>query len=502
MDRRKFLKILIIGGSGVILNKVMACKSPAGPSGERALPPPQVNTFSSEIVLNTRRSYHSGYSGTLPDQILANVLWATAKAPRLGSSRIIYVALPDNVYQYNPDNHEIFVHEPGNHLSESNLAFEVGIASDLVEDAGSALHYGHLAATSFWTTNVNQPTCCPKESATTNANSSWNPASSIHMVNCYGHHASVSGITDELVAQSSDGSLPDPSTDGTVLLENGLTNPNYGNQFLSSELSLDQISQIPWAAYGCTPHTASNGRAGLTVASAVANYYLTGRIYIVRSEGVERYHNRLPSGQLTTRDHRIERVTDGDQRPQLRAAISRLPQTAPIYFVFCVENVARWQLIEAGFCGSSALLQVSSINLQGYLTTDFNSTERTAIIHALSIPSSHLPVIIFSAGHADTGTGEQSGGNLRYVEAHPSPFKDRTRIRYSLASPAHVNLAIYDTIGRRVNILVDQKQPKGNFSVTWNGTNRAGKQLPIGTYYYILKIGTTEYKHKLIKAAF
>jgi len=500
MKRRKFLKILIIGGSGVILNKVLACKSSSEPSGERALPPPQVNTFSSEIVLNTRLSYHSGYSGTLSDQILANVLWATAKAPLIGASRIIYVALQDNVYQYDPDTHEISIHEPGNHLSESNLAFEVGIASDLAEDAGSALHYGHLAATSFWTSTSNQPTCCPKESAAQNANSTWNPASSIHCVNCYGHRGSVSGITDEIVAQSSDASLPNPSTDGIVLLENTLTHLNNGNQFLDTELSLNQISQIVWASYGCTPHLGSYNRAGLTVASAAANYYLTGRVYIVRPEGVERYHNRLPSGQLTTRDHRIERVSDGDHRPQLRAAIQRLPETAPIYYVFCLEQIDRWGLIEVGFCGTSALLQVSSIDLQGFLTGDFSTTEQTAIINALSIPPNDLPVLIFSAGHADNSINEKSGSDLKYHEANPNPFTDKTRIRYGLNSPTDVKLTIYDVTGRHIEVLVDQNQSPGNHSVIWNGTDAEGRKLPTGSYYYILEIGTKEYKRKVIKA--
>ena len=500
MKRRDFLRILIVGGSGLVLNKVVACKSPSGPKGSRALPPPQVNTFSSEIVLNTRRSYHGGYSGTLSEQILANVLWATAKVPLIGTSRIIYVALQDNVYEYDPDTHEITIHEPGNHLSESNLAFEVGIASDLAEDAGSALHYGHLAATSFWTSTSDQPTCCPKESAAQNANSTWNPASSIHCVDCYGRTSSVSGITDELVAQSSDASLPNPSTNGTVLLENALSHLKYGSQFLDTELTLNQISQIVWASYGCTPHLASYNRAGLTVASAAANYYLTGRVYIVRSEGVERYHNRLPSGQLTTRDHRIERVSDGDHRSQLRAAIPRLPQKAPAYYVYCLEAIDKWRSIEVGFCGASALLQVSSIDLLGFFTGDFNTTEQTAIITALSIPPTDLPLLIFSAGYEDTGTEEKSETNLRFHEARPNPFTNKTRIRYSLNSPAYVQLTIYDAAGRQIKGLVDQHQSQGGFSVIWNGTDASGAKLPTGSYYYILKIGAKEYKQKVIKA--
>jgi len=499
MDRREFLKRLFVGGSGVLLSRAWADKNLPFLTGSRLLPPPIVNAFSSEIVANSRLSYHDGYGGQLSDQILSNVLWAIARVPLIGSSRIIYVALPDSVYQYDAEHHEIAVHQAGNHMSEPNLAFEVGVAADLIEDSGTALHYGHLAATSFWTSTNNQPVCCPKESAMFNANNSWNPALPVHNVNCYGNLETVNGITDELVAISSNGSLPDPSTDGTILLENALANLNYGEQFLNTELMLDEISQLAWASYGCNPHYVYNGNAGLTVASAGAHYYLTGRIYAVLSDSVQRYHNRLPSGDFITRDHRIELVTAGDRRQLLRTAIARIPQTAPNYFVYCASSTDRRQLIEAGYCGAGALLQVSSMDLQGHLTADFSSAERSAIIDALSIPSNHLPLVIFSAGHTDVGIREKSKSNLTVLGATPNPFRYNTRIRYGLSTSAHVTLAIYDSVGRYVTTLLDKNLQRGHFVVDWDGTNREGDQVPSGIYYSVLRYGSSEHRLKMIR---
>jgi hypothetical protein len=316
----------------------------------------------------------------------------------IGTTRVIYVATPDNVYRYDPSSHGLIFHLSGNQMSESNLAFEVGVASDLSEDAGAALHYGLLAATSFWENTSYQPACCPKESARTNANNRWDPDLNIQMVNCYGLMPTVNGITSECVAISSDDSLPDPEMDGPILLEDALGSLRYGDQFLTSELSLEEISQIAWASYGNTPHRPFNGKGGITVASAVAYYYLTGRIYIVNSEAVVRYHIRLPSGNETTRDHRIEEVTYGDRRPQLRTAAHDIPETAPNYFVYCAAAADRYQLIEAGFSAASALLQARSLNRQGYFTADFSSAERAEIITALGIPSTDLPLVIFAVG--------------------------------------------------------------------------------------------------------
>ena len=287
MNRRDFMKILLGGGASMLFSRISAQALPKILRRSLTLPPPQTNTFSSEIVMNSRRSYHGSYNGNLSEQILANALWATSRAPVIGTNRIIYVALPDNVYEYDPVLHDIILHQTGNHLSESSLAFEICVASDLAEDAGTALHYAHLAAISFWDTISSKPSCCPKESARNNANSTWNPSQSIQIANCYGLMGTVSGVTSQCVAISSNGSLPNPTTDGQVILETALGDLNYGDLFTDTELTLEQFSQLAWASYGNSPHMTANNRAGLTAASAVANYYLTGRIYMVRAEGVE-----------------------------------------------------------------------------------------------------------------------------------------------------------------------------------------------------------------------
>lgn len=499
MERREFLGILVAGSTGLLLRRPFDEHIPELFGAVKFLPDPETNTYSSEIVLNTRRSYHGGYSGALPDQILANVLWAAAKAPVIGTNRIIYVALPDNVYLYDEVAHDIILHHTGNHMSEANCAFEVGVAGDLAEDAGAALHYAHLASIAFWTTTADQPSGCPKESATTNANSNWNPADTIQIVNCHGRMPTVSGITSQLVAISSDGSLPDPSTDGPVILEDGLSDLHYGDQFDSNDLSLDQLSQLAWASYGNTPHNAAGGRAALTAASAVANYYLTGHIYIVRPEGVERYHIRLPSGQPTTRDHRIERVTDGDRRPQLRAAVARIPQTAPAYFVYCATTASRYQLIEAGYCAASALLQATSLDLRGHFTADFTSAERTAIINALDIPASDLPLEVFSAGEPLVGVGEKDQDTAMEFSALPNPFSTITEIRYTLNTTLPVQLVIYDQTGKLLKTLINRTQSKGAFSVVWDGTDSGNNRVPKGTYFFILQTGSKQHKEKLIK---
>jgi hypothetical protein len=284
-----------------------------------------------------------------------------------------------------------------------------------------------------------------------------------------------------------------------VILETALGDLNYGDLFTDTELTLEQFSQLAWASYGNTPHMTANNRAGLTAASAVANNYLTGRINMDRAEGVERYHIRLPSGQTSTRDHRIERVTDGDQRPHLRSAVPRIPQSAPAYFVYCAVTVDRWQLLEAGYCSAGALLQATSMNLQGYFTADFDSAERTAIINALGIPATDLPLMIFSCGEESVGINERKSDTIQSFSVYPNPFSDKTKIKYTIASPSHVRISIHDQTGRRINNLAYAKQASGTYAVTWDGTDENGRKLPQGSYYMIIKAASKEYRRKITK---
>ena len=196
----------------------------------------------------------------------------------------------------------------------------------------------------------------------------------------------VAGLTDELAVTSSDGSLLDPRTCGNNSVEDVIANLKYTDNFTGKDISPEDLSQILWAGYGCTPHTTYNGRGGLTVPSWCAEYYLTGNIYVVDQDGVSRYHNRNPGSDLTTRDHRLERIRAGDVRDGLLAAVRDLPD-APCYVVLCLdaEDVDRWYArLETGFVGGNMLLQGSAQGMGCWFTTGL---------------SGDVPVVVVSVGY-------------------------------------------------------------------------------------------------------
>ncbi|GIV59511.1 MAG: hypothetical protein KatS3mg043_0600 [Rhodothermaceae bacterium] len=64
----------------------------------------------------------------------------------------------------------------------------------------------------------------------------------------------------------------------------------------------------------------------------------------------------------------------------------------------------------------------------------------------------------------------------------PNPFRDRTRITFSLEQPAHVRLKIYDLLGREKAVLVDRLLGSGTYEEVLDATNWHS-----GTYLYVLE---------------
>ncbi len=72
---------------------------------------------------------------------------------------------------------------------------------------------------------------------------------------------------------------------------------------------------------------------------------------------------------------------------------------------------------------------------------------------------------------------------------YPNPFNPSTQIRYELSSASQVTVAIYDILGTKVRSLVNQYQPAGAYSVSWDGTDNNGQRLESGLFIYEMRAG-------------
>jgi len=377
MSRRRFCQTAAIGLGGLALGEYLAGRK-AWAEGPGPLLPPIITGRSTEICMNSRVSRHGGLSGTATDQQIANVLWAAGRAPVMGSYRTINVKTPNATYVYHPETHSL---ERVSSTPGSN-AINITYDRELDFDAGVADVLALWASVSLWTGTSSQVASCPEM---TNLNFGIN---------------TVAGVTSQLVAVSSDGTLPNPVTDGANHFEEVLAHLPLASKFRTDlDLAPQRLSQLLWAGYGCTPHWTANGYGGLTVPSYTASYYLTNRIYVI-NERVLRYCNRTGSS-LTTRNHRLELVQNADVRAQVRAALPDLPE-APCYILLCLtqSGLGLWNYrLETGFVAGGMLAQAGASGLACAFKVPLSSAEQTAVKQITLIPSGDYPHAIVALGH-------------------------------------------------------------------------------------------------------
>ena len=75
----------------------------------------------------------------------------------------------------------------------------------------------------------------------------------------------------------------------------------------------------------------------------------------------------------------------------------------------------------------------------------------------------------------------------------PNPFNPTTRILYSVPFAEHVNLTLYNVLGERVRVLVDQ-----DVAVGWHEALVDAAGLPSGTYFYRLESNGSIQTRKLL----
>lgn len=81
---------------------------------------------------------------------------------------------------------------------------------------------------------------------------------------------------------------------------------------------------------------------------------------------------------------------------------------------------------------------------------------------------------------------------------NPNPFNPTTEIAFALPNAAHVDLAIYNLLGRRVRTLVSGGREAGEHRVIWDGRDAAGLSVASGVYLYRLSTGNIVESRKMI----
>ena len=193
--------------------------------------------------------------------------------------------------------------------------------------------------------------------------------------------------------------LPAPRLKGELSLEEAISRRRSRRQFKDSPLTLEQVSQILWAAQGVT------NREGLRAAPSAGALYpldsylaVGGQAVEGLAEGVYRYD---PQG------HVLEHILEGDVRQTLaRLAVQTFIAEAPVVLIITGEyertswkygdRATRYVHMEAGHAAQNIYLQAEAMGLGTVVAGSFQDEE---LSRALGLPTGHRPLYIMPVGH-------------------------------------------------------------------------------------------------------
>ncbi|MFC1475603.1 T9SS type A sorting domain-containing protein [Candidatus Zixiibacteriota bacterium] len=89
----------------------------------------------------------------------------------------------------------------------------------------------------------------------------------------------------------------------------------------------------------------------------------------------------------------------------------------------------------------------------------------------------------------------ENGAPSRYrlFQNYPNPFNAQTTIEYALTEAAEVTVDVYDLLGRRVAVLIDEHRSAGYHSINWDAT-----AVSSGTYFYRIQAGRNIETRKMV----
>jgi hypothetical protein len=91
-------------------------------------------------------------------------------------------------------------------------------------------------------------------------------------------------------------------------------------------------------------------------------------------------------------------------------------------------------------------------------------------------------------------------GAFQLHKNFPNPFNPSTTIPFEVGGGKAVNvqLNVYNLLGEKIAVLVDEKLTPGSYKATWNALDQFGNRAPSGVYFYELLAGEYRQIHKML----
>ena len=121
--------------------------------------------------------------------------------------------------------------------------------------------------------------------------------------------------------------------------------------------------------------------------------------------------------------------------------------------------------------------------------TDPNFTDARGV-GVLDTTSSSPPTSVNDSSEIPSG--------FELAQNYPNPFNPETVIKYQTTQSSSVELAIYNLLGQKVRVLINEIKPAGSYEARWDGTNDFGEVVSSGVYVYRLQSGEFASTKKMV----
>lgn len=194
------------------------------------------------------------------------------------------------------------------------------------------------------------------------------------------------------------------------------------------------------------------------------------------------------------------RVMDVEMKPGLEYRINprlRALYQPPMYLhseVMDRDVVLSWSAPDGSMPDSYQLYRDGRllVNTKEFKYNDMDLADGSYMYYVTAIyrgmesdPTDKLEVMISEGDHNDGE--EEAVSAVRIKGNYPNPFNPTTNINFALSEPQQVKLEIFNVKGQKVNTLVNKELSASEHSVTWNGDDQSGGQVPSGVYFYRLQ---------------
>ncbi len=123
-----------------------------------------------------------------------------------------------------------------------------------------------------------------------------------------------------------------------------------------------------------------------------------------------------------------------------------------------------------------------------YVTTVFNQWE--------SNPSDTVDAVVDAV--ISVVKDDKLPSTYQLKQNFPNPFNPRTEIGYDLPERSDVTLEVYNMLGQKIKVLVNEPQSAGYYQIIWDGRTDMGNPVGSGVYFYRIQANNFSKVRKMI----